>query len=350
MNRGLLYAIGRPLSPLYGLLMSLRAFLYRIGLLPSARMEVPVISIGNLTMGGTGKTPLVQHVARLLQRRGFHPAVVSRGYGGTAGNRCNIVSAGDGPLLEAAVAGDEPRLLAETLAGIPVLTGRVRKVPARKAVALGADVLLLDDGFQHLALKRDIDLVLFNGDTLAGNSRVFPGGDLREPVGALKRADAFILTGICERNRERADRFAVLLSMRFPGRPVFRAGFEPTSILAYENHTCTIREFAEMEALPLFAFAGIARPESFFRTLFDLGLNIAGYQELADHVPYRQEQLAALFDQARDAGAAACITTEKDMVKLHGFVLSMPLYTLRMEARLGEDFQDFLAARLALVR
>jgi tetraacyldisaccharide 4'-kinase len=350
MNRGFLYALGRPLSPLYGLVMALRASLYGTGLLPSARLPVPVISVGNLTMGGTGKTPLVQYVARMLQRQGRRPAIVSRGYGGTARGRCNLVSTGDLPLLPAVECGDEPRLLAETLPGVPVLTGRIRKFPARRAVELGADVLILDDGFQHLALKRDINLVLFHADILAGNSRVFPGGDLREPVGALRRADAFILTGTCDRNRERADRFAVLLAMRFPGRPVFRAGYEPTSILTHEEGTSTSREFEAMRATPLFAFAGIARPETFARTLRELNLDIVDFQSLPDHMPYRQAQLTTLFDQARQRGAAACVTTEKDMVKLRGFDWSMPVYTLRMEVRLGEDFQDFLTGRLASLK
>jgi tetraacyldisaccharide 4'-kinase len=346
MNRDFLYALGRPLSPLYGLLMGWRASLYRIGLLPSARPPVPVISIGNLTMGGTGKTPLVQYIARMLQRQGRRPAIVSRGYGGTARGRCNLVSTGDMPLLSAMEAGDEPRFLAETLPGVPVLTGRARKFPARRAVEIGADVLILDDGFQHLALKRDINLVLFHADTLAGNSRVFPGGDLREPVGALKRADAFILTGTCDRNRERADRFAVLLAMRFPGRPVFRAGYEPTSLLTYEEGISTARGFEAMRSTPLFAFAGIARPDTFTRILKELNLDIVDYEFLSDHARYRQDQLAALFDQARQMGAAACVTTEKDMVKLQGLHWSMPVYSLRMEARLGEDFQDFLIGRL----
>jgi tetraacyldisaccharide 4'-kinase len=350
MNRDFLYTLGRPLSPLYGLLMAWRASLYRSGLLPSVRLPVPVISIGNLTMGGTGKTPLVQYIARMLQGQGRRPAIVSRGYGGTARGRCNLVSAGDMPLLPASEAGDEPRLLAETLPGVPVLTGRARKFPARRAVELGADVLILDDGFQHLGLRRDINLVLFHADTLAGNSRVFPGGDLREPVGALRRADAFILTGTCDRNREQADRFAVLLAMRFPGRPVFRAGYEPTAILKDEDGITTVAEFEAIRAIPLFAFAGIAQPEAFYRTLRELHLDIVGHQFLPDHAPYRQAEIAAIFDQARRLGAAACVTTEKDMVKLQGFAWSMPIHTLRMEARLGEDFQDFLIGRLALLK
>jgi len=248
--------------------------------------------------------------------------------------------------MPAMEAGDEPRLLAENLPGVPVLTGRARKFPARRAVELGADVLLLDDGFQHLALKRDINLVLFHADTLAGNSRVFPGGDLREPAAALSRADAFILTGTCDRNRERADRFAVLLAMRFPGRPIFRAGYEPVSILTYEDGIGTACAFEAMRAIPLFAFAGIARPETFTRTLHELNLDIVDYQFLPDHAAYRQPLLAEIFDQARQKGAAACITTEKDMVKVRGLNWSMPVHSLQMEARLGEDFQDFLITRL----
>lgn len=350
MNRTLLYTLGRPLSPLYGLLMASRAAMYRYRLLPSVRVPVPVISIGNLTLGGTGKTPLVQGVARLLQRHGLQPAIVSRGYGGTARDRCNIVSLGDAPLLSAEAAGDEPRLLAETLPGIPVLTGRARKYPARRAVELGADVLLLDDGFQHLALYRDINLVLFHADTLAGNSRVFPGGDLREPVGALRRADGFVLTGVSERNRERADRFAVLLALRFPGRPVFRASYEPVSVLSEEKGNTTSGDIAALRDTPLYGFAGIARPETFTQTLRELDLDIVGFQGLPDHTPYGEAQLAALFAEARARGAAACITTEKDMVKLHGLARSMPLHALRMEARFGEDFQDFLTGRLAVAR
>ena len=350
MNRALLYALGRPLSPFYGMLMIWRASLYRRGLLPVVRVEVPVISIGNLTMGGTGKTPLVQYLARMLQAQGRRPAIVSRGYGGTARDRCNLVSAGEQPLLPAAAAGDEPRLLAETLPGVLVLTGRARKFPARRAVEMGADCLILDDGFQHLALGRDLNLVLFQSDSLAGNSRVFPGGDLREAPGALRRADGFILTGACGRNRQRADGFAELLTTRFPDRPVFCAGYQPTAILAYEEGVSRVREITAMRGVPLFAFAGIAQPEGFMRTLHDLGLDIAGFHCLPDHVRYQEADLAALFAQARQAGATACITTEKDMVKLRTLPWSLPIHALRMEARLDEDFQQFIASRLKSFR
>ena len=176
------FMLGRPLAPLYSLAMLARAQGYRRGLFASHKMPVPVISVGNLLMGGTGKTPLVQYLAQLLQNEGWKPAIISRGYGGRAKDRVNVVSNGQQVLLDAVQAGDEPLLLAESLPGVPVLTGIVRHLPAREAIAMGADVLVLDDGFQHLAVQRDVNLVLFNADRLAGNSRVFPGGELREPV------------------------------------------------------------------------------------------------------------------------------------------------------------------------
>ena len=348
MDYTFLYPFGRPLSPFYSALMRWRESLYHSGILRINRVAVPVISVGNLTLGGTGKTPVVQYLARLLQRQGLKPAIISRGYGGKAGARVNIVSDGTSVLLDAHKAGDEPRFLAETLHGVPVLTGAARKHPARKAVAQGADVLILDDGFQHLALGRDIDLVLFHADRLAGNSRVFPGGDLREPVKALNRSHAFILTNICGRNRERASRFADLLVARFPGRPVFLAEYAPTVVLSSEAGTWDKELSLEIiRKKTLFGFAGIAFPERFEQTLNELLLDVCGFRPLADHQRYGRSNLAEMLRQAEKAGAEACITTEKDMVKLKGIRPAMPIYALRMEARLGDDFHEFLAGRLA---
>ena len=178
MNRNFYFGLGRPFSPLYSFAMRVRESWYQKGILNSVSFDVPVISIGNLTMGGTGKTPTVKYLAGLLQERGYRPAIISRGYGGATNERVNIVSDGNAILLDADYVGDEPRMLAEALPDVFVLTGVVRKLPAARAVEMGADVLILDDGFQHLAIQRDVDLVLFHADTLAGNSRVFPGGNV----------------------------------------------------------------------------------------------------------------------------------------------------------------------------
>jgi tetraacyldisaccharide 4'-kinase len=347
MDRTLFYFVGRPFSPLYCALMRFRESLYRSRIFRVNRVGVPVISVGNLTLGGTGKTPVVQYIARMLQGQGRRPAIISRGYMGKAGSRVNIVSDGSSLLLDARQAGDEPRFLAETLQGVPVLTGAARTHPARKAVEHGSDILILDDGFQHLALARDIDLVLFHADSLAGNSRVFPGGDLREPVKALNRSHAFILTNTSDRNRERAGRFADLLSARFPGRPVFFAEYTPTRVVfSAEGSWDKEAAIDEIKRKALFAFAGIASPERFEQTLNDLSLHLCGFMGLADHQRYGKSNLGEILRQAKEAGAEACITTEKDMVKLKAIRPSMPIYALRMEARLGKDFHEFMTGRL----
>jgi tetraacyldisaccharide 4'-kinase len=166
---------------------------------------------------------------------------------------------------------------------VPVLTGAVRKYPAARAVDLGADILVLDDGFQHLALGRDVDLVLFNADFLAGNSRVFPGGDLREPVKALNRCHGFIITGVCQRTRERAGRFAELLAKHFPGHPVFMADYLPSSIL-HRDAQGVIRTLPidSLTGQDLFGFCGIAHPENFRQTLAGLGLTVNGFKPFAN--------------------------------------------------------------------
>lgn len=330
-SRAILFGMGRFFSPLYCVAMKARERSYRAGLFRVTDPGVPVISIGNLTLGGTGKTPMTQHLARLLRDNGLRPAVISRGYGGATREPVNVVSDGNDILLDARTVGDEPRLLAETLPGVMVLTGVVRRLPAQRAVEMGADVLLLDDGFQHMALGRDLDLVLFNADNLAGNSRVFPGGELREPVSALHRCHCFVLTGTDADNRERAGRFADLLQARFPGRPVYFTGYRPAAVVEPAPGG-RVREVADADLAgeQCFAFCGIARPQSFARTLEKMALAPVGFLELPDHHGYRKAEVDRLLARADRAGATALVTTEKDLVKLAGFELPLPLYGIRM--------------------
>jgi len=344
MKRNFYFALGRPFSPIYTLLMRTRERCYRSGLFRSARLPVPVLSVGNLTLGGTGKTPVVQHLARMLRERGYRPAVISRGYGGATREPVNVVSDGREIFLDAVQVGDEPRMLAENLPGVPVLTGVVRKLPARHAVEeLGADVLILDDGFQHLGVARDLDLVLFNGDTLAGNSRVFPGGDLREPVAALHRCHGFVLTGIDSGNRERAERFADLLRGRFGGRPVFFTGYRVGGLVLETGEGNRSR--LPVEALAgrtCLAFCGIAQPERFGRTVERLPVDVLAFQELADHHHYRQADVERLVTRARELGADCLLTTEKDLAKLQRFTPGLPVYALEMRVDFPPDLEDFV--------
>jgi len=347
-NRKILYIFGRPFSPFYSLAMQLRERLYRWGILRVSRPGVPVVSVGNLTMGGSGKTPVVQYIAGFLLRKGWHPAIVSRGYGGSSRDRVNIVSDGRRVMLGPGEAGDEPALLADRLPGVPVLTGPARKYPAAAAVEMGADILVLDDGFQHMALGRDLDLVLFNADFLAGNSVVFPGGDLREPVKALNRCHGFVMTGICQRNKERAERFAELLQSHFPNHPVFMAGYRPSSLLFRDKEGSVLsRPLDSLRNIPLFGFCGIAQPENFRATLADLDLPLSGFKSFPDHHRLSDQELQELFHIAGQQEAAACITTEKDFIKLSPFNDSpLPVYALRMEVEFSSDFNTFLIDRI----
>jgi tetraacyldisaccharide 4'-kinase len=335
------FALGRPFSPIYSLAMRFREIMYRRGMLQSYRMDIPVISVGNLTMGGTGKTPMVQYLARMLQQNGFHPAVISRGYGGSASAPINMVSDGRTLLLDAGEAGDEPRLLAETLSGVPVLTGMVRRLPAQRAVEMGADVLVLDDGFQHLQIIRDVNLVLFNTDRLAGNSRVFPGGDLREPVTALQRATRFIMTGVQDTNREQAIRFAELLRLKFPHIPVTHTGYRVEGLVELSAAGMiepVVDDSIDQEKC--FGFCGIAHPESFRQTLASRGITLTDFLPLDDHQRYSKALVDKLIAKAQQSGAKRLITTEKDLVKLAAQAsgLSFPLHGLRMQVEAGKSF------------
>ena len=331
--------LGRPFAPLYGALMRIREGCYRRGLFKVERLPVPVISVGNLTLGGTGKTPMVQFLARLLLEHGYSPAVISRGYGGSTKEAVNVVSDGRNVLLPAHLVGDEPRLLAETLPGVMVLTGVVRRLPARHAVGMGADVLLLDDGFQHLAVARDLDLVLFSADHLAGNSRIFPGGDLREPVAALNRCSCFVLTNVTADNRPRADRFASLLRQRFPDKSIFRSSVRIAGYVERDNAD----RFTLVGAKPVacdraLALCGIARPESFRKTLAACNMDVCDFLTMPDHHNYKEADLARIRRRITKQGARCVVTTEKDMVKLGRVDLGVPVYGLRLQVEADEKF------------
>lgn len=337
------FSLGRPFSPLYSLAMHFRALLYKKNYFKTHRVSVPVISVGNLTLGGTGKTPVVQYLARLLQQNGYKPAVISRGYGGTSRKPVNIVSNGFELLLDAREAGDESCFLADTLPGIPILTGVVRKLPAEQAIVMGANVLLLDDGFQHMQLARDINLVLFKTDVLAGNSRVFPGGDLREPVTALKRATTFVMTDVHQENHDRADQFASLLHAKFPEIKTEFARYEKKRLVQLDsNDTLSPSELTDLNQVPTYGFCGIAHPQAFQQTLKKQQLNIVGFSSLPDHVKYTDQRVATLLHKADKVGAEALLTTEKDLVKFKEKTLPLPLYALRMETKFDPTFDQYI--------
>lgn len=342
-----LFLIGRFFSPAYSLVMTIRAFLYRKNiLLQSKRLPVAVVSIGNLTLGGTGKTPMVRYVTRLFLDRTMRPAIVSRGYGGKVGGKVNVVADGAKTLLSPDMAGDEPFMLAEALPGVPVLTGPERVSVAKHAIEkFGVNLIVMDDGFQHLALARDLDLVLFSAGTLLGNGRVFPGGELREPLSALGRAHGFVITGVDSNNRSKVDVFQRRLQEAFPEQPVFTGEYLPAGIWhSSQDKVCTLDEARKIE---VFAFAGIAKPDSFRQILRREGFSVHGFEEFRDHHSYTAQDVAALVGAARASGARALITTEKDFVKLRPFFGEFPILALIIELHMDPNFDFFVADHLS---
>ncbi len=350
------YFFGRPFAPFYGALMALRRWSYG-RIITQHRLSVPVISVGNLMMGGTGKTPLVRFLAQYLIEKGYKPAIISRGYGGTAKAPYNIVSDGKELLLTAEQAGDEPYMLAASLLsssflpcnknGVPVITGRKRIFPARYAVEeLSADCILLDDGFQHIALYRDINIVLFDSTTLAGNSRIFPAGPLREAVSALKDADCFVMSGTTDTNKKRAEAFTALLRRRFPEKEAFlvrRGRFQFRKLNG---------EHIDITGKAAFAFCGIACPERFRQTLSEQGIELRGFLPFSDHKRYDEKSVARIIKQAEAVGVEILITTEKDAAKLKGKYkkeLILPVVVASFDIDNLTDFICFFQKKLEMV-
>ena len=295
-------------------LLGAREWLYGRGLLRSRTLSCPVVSIGNLTVGGTGKTPAVDLAAGTLADLGRRVAIVSRGYGRRSSG-IQVVADTASIRLDPVDAGDEPFLLARRLPGVPVVVGANRYDAARLAVErFGATAIVLDDGFQHRTLAKDLEVVMTRARRPWGNRRPLPHGPLREPLTALARADLIVAAGAdrvedAEEVREAARRHA-------PGVPVVAARYVPVE--SWEAERMRPHPLGDLATRRLLAFAGIASPESFARTLDTLHVEVADFATFADHHWYTAGDLAALDARAAALGAEGLVTTEKDWVRLRG--------------------------------
>jgi tetraacyldisaccharide 4'-kinase len=329
-----------PLSGLYGAALGARARMYRSGRLRSERVGCPVVSVGNLTFGGTGKTPFVEFLARRLRFEGKRPAILSRGYG-RRGRGLVVVSVGNGPLVGAERGGDEPVAMARRLPAVPVVVAERRGEAARTAIELGADLLILDDGFQHLALERDVDILLLDASEPFGGGNPPPSGSLREPLAALARADAFVFTRVDRATPSAEARDE--LRRRNPDAPVFTARIRAAGLTdeagsPASSATLTGRRFV--------AVCGIANPKAFFASLTELDLAPDEVLAFADHHRYGPRDLARIQRAADRTGSSWIATTEKDAVKLQGLT-SLPVVVVRLEVEIVEPgFFPFLLARL----
>jgi len=327
----------RPLSGLYDRLLEVRARRYAEGRSASERLPRPTVSVGNLTVGGTGKTPVVLHLAERFLAQGRRPAILSRGYGRRS-SAVVVVSTGEGPLVSPDEGGDEPVLLASRLAGAIVVVAPKRADAARAALPFSPDVFLLDDGYQHLAVRRDLDLLLLDARDPFGGGRYPPAGRLREPLSALGRADAVLFTRTGGGYPEEATRQDV--ARRNPRAIQFTAAIRPAGLVAADGSSV-----AEPPARPL-AVSGIARPDEFLRTLDSLGIVPAEALAFPDHRRYGDPDVARIERVAEAAGAGAVVTTEKDLVKLAGR-LTIPVFAVRLTVEIAEPgFPRLLAERL----
>jgi len=306
------------------------------------RLARPVISIGNLRVGGTGKTPAVDCIARLLLEQGERPAVLSRGYARRkASADVTIVSDYQHVLTDVAHAGDEPMLLARALPGVPVLVCADRHRAGRLAEAqFGATVHLLDDGFQHVQLWRDVDLLLVDERDL--DDRVLPAGRLREPLANAAAAHAVIVPAAA------GDDLARTIGQRLGVPDVFRAARSLGEPVMLDPGAEPFHK-----GRPLFAVAGIARPERFFDDLQASGLMIVGRFTFRDHHAFDQADVTRIVDAARAAGAATVVTTVKDAMRLEGLDLAaMPFAAVPLHTSIEPRgaFSAWLASRVSGAR
>lgn len=318
------------------------------------RLPSRVISIGNITVGGTGKTPATISLARAACERGLTPIILTRGYKGKNPGPC-FVGEGFGHLTDTSgsgarhlppdpsLCGDEPVLMAEKLPGVAVVKcpdryrGGLFALETLPAHLRSRVVFIMDDGFQHLRLHRDLDIVLIDGLNPFGNGRLLPLGILREPLAGLGRAGIFVIT--------RCDSDAVRhrLAGLNPGAPVFTAPTAVTGITDMQGRPVT---YESLSGKGLFGFCGVGNPGAFRRTLQELPGELRGFESLGDHCSYRGPDVDRLRRRAGSLGCDLLVTTEKDRVKLRKAGASGDILVVEIGLEAGDDFLDAVFRRL----
>lgn len=309
----------------YRLSLMARDAAYRTGLLRAGRVPVPVISVGNLTVGGSGKTPTVELAVRTLRELGAVPAVVSRGYGRQVAG-VHVVADREGVKRGPRESGDEPYLLARRLPGTSVVVGESRYEAAQLAVeGTGATAVVIDDGFQHRTLAKDVEIVVVNGRRPWGNGRLFPRGSLREPPGALRKADLIVVTN--PTGLAAVAEVEQALRRHRAHAPVVSATYRVADVWEVSEGVRTAP--ADLAGRRVMAMAGLAAPQGFVETARALGAEVMGLVEFPDHHWYESADLAAAAARAREAGAEGLVTTEKDWVRLQGLPqMGIPLWVV----------------------
>lgn len=285
------------LSWLYGLIVRVRNGLYSRHWLSIQSVELPVLCVGNLTTGGTGKTPLVIWLARLLMDQGLRVAILTRGYRTKQG-----------------VLGDEPAELTSACPGVAVIVNPDRVAGAGEAIRHhGAQVLLMDDGFQHRRLARALDIAVIDATLPFGYGRLLPAGLLREPLSGLRRAHAAVITRSDQVAEEQLDQIEAQIHRINPNVPIARAIHAPVGARLIDGSEISLEQLRNRR---VFAFSGLGNPDAFIRTIEDCGCILAGSQAFNDHYHYTSHCLAEIYDKSRSCGADLILTTAKDWSKI----------------------------------
>lgn len=322
-------------SATYGAGLEAYLLTYRVGLRKRTALPCTVVSVGNLTVGGTGKTPITEVVCRRLGAMGLRCAILSRGYRGAHENGARIASDGAGVILPAAEAGDEACLLAHSLPGVPVLVGKDRRATGRLAVRRFApDVLVLDDGMQYWQLHRDLDIVLLDAETPFDNGRLLPRGLLREPPSHLRRAGLVVMSRADAAGADRVNDARRRVRALAPGVPICTSALSPTGLWDLSDHHRM--DVGWLRNRKVAAVCGIAQPASFVRTLADLGAQIIVERFLSDHAGLDAAGWREIEGAAFRASADAIVMTSKDGVKAQCEYARLPVLALSVEARLDD--------------
>lgn len=337
-----------PFSSLYGAAMKARRALYSSGRLRVQELGAPVISVGNLTLGGTGKTPLVEWIAQELAKAGMRVCILTRGYGRTNPTTRIIVSDGKEILADAAAAGDEPLLLAENLKGqAAVISDPDRVAAAAWALKnLPAEIFLLDDGFQHLRVARNLNILTIDATNPWGNGKLLPAGILRESPAELARADCIVITRADDPNSTEGLRREI--SKQSKQVPIFSSRMKLAGLRPI-HPVKTLVSPEEIKTSRIAAFCGLGNPESFFSLLRRNGYQLVHTKVFRDHYRYEQTDVDDLARAAITHRAQLLLTTAKDEVKLRSLVFQLPCYSADIAIDI-EDEDNFRALVMKTVR
>ncbi|CAN5474985.1 tetraacyldisaccharide 4'-kinase [soil metagenome] len=319
-NSKLLSEVLRPFSYCYGLGAYARLVAYSAGLASRRSAVVPVVSVGNITVGGTGKTPLTIDLAERLSSTGLKVAILSRGYGRKSKGLLVVADGSGTPLISVEEAGDEPFLIAQAVPEAVVIVCSSRLQSAQLAVRqFAAQVIILDDGFQHIKLKRDIDIVLWDFNDKPEQAMLLPSGRLREPLSGLSRASDIVITKVPENvDQGLLDRLQGQLADLAPRAAISSCRFGPAYLSGYARNGKLAQpiKLSELAGKKVYSLCGIARPEGFLNLLADLGVVPIRVKQFDDHHWFSPSQINGLEVDFRASGADLLVTTEKDLVRM----------------------------------